>query len=237
MQSQFASVVSNLSKSQLQCGSCGKSEEILPNGQHFQRCAGCHMQRYCSRECQVAHWEQHKPICKQNQKVQETMKSEPVPSNNEATVSPSDINTAMSGFITKNRALLNHLATVTSDIFPLRRGINTPKQFPIVSMSITRFPGQGQGNNCKVTIDSVQVAPVEEMLQLQPSLRVMFEDLEKQSRNTKGCAGYTTVMLMSGPVGRPLPVLLNDDMRGTDLSSFGRPMSMQEWTDTLNKVA
>ena len=31
-------------------------------------CSGCRVARYCSRECQVAHWEQHKGLCKQLQK-------------------------------------------------------------------------------------------------------------------------------------------------------------------------
>jgi len=28
------------------------------------RCAGCRMVRYCSRQCQAQHWKQHKPVCK-----------------------------------------------------------------------------------------------------------------------------------------------------------------------------
>ena len=31
-------------------------------------CSGCKVARYCSRECQVAHWEQHRGLCKQLQK-------------------------------------------------------------------------------------------------------------------------------------------------------------------------
>ncbi len=37
------------------CGKCGK-----PAGQ---RCSRCKHEWYCSRDCQVAAWKDHKPIC------------------------------------------------------------------------------------------------------------------------------------------------------------------------------
>lgn len=86
-------------------------------------------------------------------------------------------------------------------------------------------------------MNSVEIAPFEEMLEMQPSLKGMFDNLEKQSRERTGCAGYTTVILMAGPVARPLPVMLNDDLRGTDFDNLKvETMSMLEWKDTLNKV-
>lgn len=27
------------------------------------KCAACKIERYCSRECQISHWQTHKPIC------------------------------------------------------------------------------------------------------------------------------------------------------------------------------
>jgi len=35
----------------------------------LQECASCHLVRYCGRDCQVAHWEEHKPICKEAKKA------------------------------------------------------------------------------------------------------------------------------------------------------------------------
>jgi hypothetical protein len=34
-----------------------------------QKCGGCLLARYCSRECQLAAWKLHKPICKQMQEA------------------------------------------------------------------------------------------------------------------------------------------------------------------------
>jgi SAM-dependent methyltransferase len=39
------------------CGACRKVDDKL------QQCARCHLQKYCSRECQTAHWPEHKAVC------------------------------------------------------------------------------------------------------------------------------------------------------------------------------
>jgi len=39
------------------CGNCGKTDEKL------QKCAKCHFQKYCGKECQDAHWPEHKKVC------------------------------------------------------------------------------------------------------------------------------------------------------------------------------
>jgi splicing suppressor protein 51 len=43
------------------CQNCSKSSAQL--GANLKQCGKCHTTRYCSRECQVAHWPSHKPIC------------------------------------------------------------------------------------------------------------------------------------------------------------------------------
>jgi len=43
------------------CANCGKGEEENVN---LKSCNACHMVKYCSRECQVAHRPQHKKACK-----------------------------------------------------------------------------------------------------------------------------------------------------------------------------
>lgn len=40
------------------CAACGKGSSDM------QACGGCLRVRYCSRECQKAHWKVHKPTCK-----------------------------------------------------------------------------------------------------------------------------------------------------------------------------
>jgi hypothetical protein len=43
------------------CVRCGK---VAAAGAKFQRCGGCRAVRYCSKECQRAHWACHKPVCR-----------------------------------------------------------------------------------------------------------------------------------------------------------------------------
>lgn len=44
---------------QAQCANC----YVLGDVHHIRRCSGCHQIRYCSRECQEAHWEAHREWC------------------------------------------------------------------------------------------------------------------------------------------------------------------------------
>ena len=43
------------------CSNCHKAAEQLATT--LKRCGSCHTAPYCSRECQVAHWPTHKPVC------------------------------------------------------------------------------------------------------------------------------------------------------------------------------
>ncbi|KAJ7482059.1 hypothetical protein B0H11DRAFT_2022937 [Mycena galericulata] len=40
------------------CSSCRKQ------GLHFQRCSGCRVAEYCSKQCQKADWKHHQPFCR-----------------------------------------------------------------------------------------------------------------------------------------------------------------------------
>eukprot|EP00526_Cylindrotheca_closterium_P013347 CAMPEP_0113623356 /NCGR_PEP_ID=MMETSP0017_2-20120614/12010_1 /TAXON_ID=2856 /ORGANISM="Cylindrotheca closterium" /LENGTH=523 /DNA_ID=CAMNT_0000533293 /DNA_START=2958 /DNA_END=4526 /DNA_ORIENTATION=- /assembly_acc=CAM_ASM_000147 len=59
------------------CEHCGKSDKFLEL--KFHQCAKCQFARYCSRECQVADWKRHKPVCnpftKNTKKLTEAMHS------------------------------------------------------------------------------------------------------------------------------------------------------------------
>ena len=46
----------------INCAHCGKKEEA---GEKFKKCGRCENVCYCSRECQEAHWKEHKKACKQ----------------------------------------------------------------------------------------------------------------------------------------------------------------------------
>ncbi|KAK5955781.1 hypothetical protein OHC33_003422 [Knufia fluminis] len=48
------------------CAHCKKMQFELPNNTTLKRCAKCHTQAYCSRECQKDDWENHKRVCTQN---------------------------------------------------------------------------------------------------------------------------------------------------------------------------
>lgn len=42
------------------CGGCGSFEEASKD---YLRCGRCLTERYCSKECQVSSWKDHKPLC------------------------------------------------------------------------------------------------------------------------------------------------------------------------------
>lgn len=46
----------NEEQQQMMCPSCGKPGKFL--------CSRCKSVRYCSKECQKAHWKEHKKVCK-----------------------------------------------------------------------------------------------------------------------------------------------------------------------------
>jgi len=50
------------------CRKCGR--EGVSN-----RCSGCHLAAYCSRECQVAHWPTHRKACKLTQSAVKTLRT------------------------------------------------------------------------------------------------------------------------------------------------------------------
>lgn len=43
------------------CAACGVWDRT---GKHHSRCSGCMLVYYCCRECQLAHWKEHKKACK-----------------------------------------------------------------------------------------------------------------------------------------------------------------------------
>lgn len=44
----------------VKCGGCGK---LQGNGASFSACGRCRSVRYCSKECQLRHWKEHKAHC------------------------------------------------------------------------------------------------------------------------------------------------------------------------------
>ena len=39
------------------CGNCGRHEPTMSS------CARCGLVYYCGKDCQSAHWKEHKPLC------------------------------------------------------------------------------------------------------------------------------------------------------------------------------
>ena len=52
------------SKHRQKCACCQKREPF--DGEEFNACSGCQLIVYCSKECQKAHWKDHKEFCQQN---------------------------------------------------------------------------------------------------------------------------------------------------------------------------
>ncbi|KAK1748699.1 hypothetical protein QTG54_000638 [Skeletonema marinoi] len=57
------------SKHRAACAACQKREPF--DGDEFSSCAGCQVSVYCSRECQKAHWKDHKEFCQANRCTEE----------------------------------------------------------------------------------------------------------------------------------------------------------------------
>ncbi|RDW75245.1 hypothetical protein BP6252_06387 [Coleophoma cylindrospora] len=43
---------------------CGKAHDDLDDGKKLLRCGKCKVASYCGKECQTAHWKEHKRVCK-----------------------------------------------------------------------------------------------------------------------------------------------------------------------------
>lgn len=53
------------------CGSCN----VVNSTTKLMKCAKCELQYYCSRECQVQHWPEHKALCKEKRGQKEFVNS------------------------------------------------------------------------------------------------------------------------------------------------------------------
>ncbi|KAI1783404.1 hypothetical protein LXA43DRAFT_1102550 [Ganoderma leucocontextum] len=58
-------------------GRCRKCDKAQVPGEKFWFCKGCNVAIYCSEECQRAHWEHHKPLCKYQQENTAFFESHP----------------------------------------------------------------------------------------------------------------------------------------------------------------
>ena len=53
---------------------CGGAECIICGEVAVQRCKQCKSTRYCSKDCQMAHWDEHKVICQSINQLQQEEK-------------------------------------------------------------------------------------------------------------------------------------------------------------------
>lgn len=56
----------------VKCGNCSKTENL-------KRCSRCQTERYCSQDCQKAHWKTHKKNCRSSPTAQTQSQSQPQP--------------------------------------------------------------------------------------------------------------------------------------------------------------
>lgn len=49
------------------CGKCGKAGTVGAGQGELKRCSGCKKIVYCTKDCQVAHWKDHKRQCRELQ--------------------------------------------------------------------------------------------------------------------------------------------------------------------------
>ena len=61
---EFISISSStdITKAMIACANCGKGE--AGDKKSLKICAACNIVKYCSRDCQLEHWSQHKAACK-----------------------------------------------------------------------------------------------------------------------------------------------------------------------------
>ncbi len=66
--SRLENVISRLQKSLLDKCSNPNCTSAASECTNLSECASCHQTRYCGRECQLSHWEEHKTRCKEVRK-------------------------------------------------------------------------------------------------------------------------------------------------------------------------
>ena len=76
-----------LSDASITCAACGKEE----GGDSLKACTACKLEKYCNRDCQIAHRPQHKKACKKRA-AEILNEGTPPPFKEPATASPPSMN-------------------------------------------------------------------------------------------------------------------------------------------------
>ena len=108
-------------------GGCGKQESV---GGEFKFCSGCHLVKYCSTTCQLAHWKYaHKIQCKKQKSDQQDEKKD------EIKISQEDFETQFKRWRIEN---LEILSAITLCLLPNQNACD--RSFALAEVYATKNP-------------------------------------------------------------------------------------------------
>ncbi|KAF8175907.1 hypothetical protein K438DRAFT_1847259 [Mycena galopus ATCC 62051] len=164
-----------LRKELIQCQFCYKSKG---SGVTLQKCAGCKIDLYCSKECQKSAWKTHKPKCLLNQRAKSDLPVEHV-----------DTLKMLRGFTSKHRPSIAQASVMALDVFadPARA------ERDLLMIRLRPRPDSSRLETSFV-VTSINIVPIDTF----PTAQELYTQLKQASDDNKrtGMAGAIFVLLM-----------------------------------------